>query len=492
MASTSKQMTQKFGKTTATTTTVLNDNSCQMIPANGPFGNKTIGPRTVIVMADPLEWNEGTSYEYLTLVINNGNSYISKKDVPAGTPVTNKDYWVKSSDWNAQLDNIQNDIDTINDNIDIIFNKVNGFATPQMFGAVGDGSTDDSDAFNAMFSSEYTSFYIPDKIYIINKTVNLKPNIFVENHGSLLIGENAQLYLAPNQASNYKVMWNGGTIRVNGNRTTYGICLYDLVYSVFTNLMVRTDDGSSKYNGMYIAQNLAPNTAWDNVIQNCHFQKACLTLENSTDNIIANNKLWANFEPIENNSNALRLNKNCGNCVIANNHFITSQYGSMFYSEQSEGLRFINNYFDGGHSAISASVMDNCEITGNLFFNVDISPMYVEYLRGSVISNNTFENTARMESGYTIPGTTNAIYADINAHLELIGCIVSNNIHRRTLPDTWQTNPTTMFYVDPSASNGASQTILTNCVGSFEKSFGTLNYDLPFLHVTNIYPELRE
>lgn len=103
MAYTQKGMTQTFGNTTATTVTKLQDNGCTMIPANGPFGNKTIGPRTVIVMADPLEWNEQSTYEYMTLVLSDGNSYISKKDVPAGTPVTNSEYWVKSSDWNAQL-----------------------------------------------------------------------------------------------------------------------------------------------------------------------------------------------------------------------------------------------------------------------------------------------------------------------------------------------------------------------------------------------------
>lgn len=122
MASTSKQMTQKFGKTTATTTTVLSDNECQMIPANGPFGNKTIGPRTVIVPADPIIWNEETSYEYLTLVTTEdfGKGYVSKKDVPSGTPLTDTDYWIPVAEYNAQIAQIQTDVDTLKESVETL------------------------------------------------------------------------------------------------------------------------------------------------------------------------------------------------------------------------------------------------------------------------------------------------------------------------------------------------------------------------------------
>ena len=116
MSTISKSMSQTLGNTTATTTTKLVDNGCNMIPANGPFGNKTIGPRTVIVPADPIIWNEGTSYPYLSLVATEdfGSSYISKKDVPSGTPLTDTDYWIKTGDFNAQLGQIQNDITKLN------------------------------------------------------------------------------------------------------------------------------------------------------------------------------------------------------------------------------------------------------------------------------------------------------------------------------------------------------------------------------------------
>ena len=66
------------------------------------------GPRTVIIPADPLIWSASTNYEYLTLVAseNFANGYVSKKDVPAGTPLTNTEYWIPVANFNAQLANL--------------------------------------------------------------------------------------------------------------------------------------------------------------------------------------------------------------------------------------------------------------------------------------------------------------------------------------------------------------------------------------------------
>lgn len=73
------------------------------------------GPRTVIVPADPIQWNASTSYEYLTLVTSEdfGQGYVSKKDVPSGTPLTNTDYWIPVANFNAQLATVQQNISDI-------------------------------------------------------------------------------------------------------------------------------------------------------------------------------------------------------------------------------------------------------------------------------------------------------------------------------------------------------------------------------------------
>lgn len=161
-----KTMQQQIGSVGIQTTTRATDYGCDMIPVNGPFGNRTIGPRTVIVPADPIIWDEGTSYPYLTLVASEdfGQSYVSKKDVPAGTPLANTEYWIPAAQFNAQLAQIMKDLGTINDNIAVrtVFN------VPEMYGAKGDGVTNDTAALNTWLASGASLALSPGKTYLFS------------------------------------------------------------------------------------------------------------------------------------------------------------------------------------------------------------------------------------------------------------------------------------------------------------------------------------
>ena len=50
------------------------------------------------------EWIRNTTYEALTIVTYLGNSYTSKKPVPANTEITDTEYWVVTSNYNAQVE----------------------------------------------------------------------------------------------------------------------------------------------------------------------------------------------------------------------------------------------------------------------------------------------------------------------------------------------------------------------------------------------------
>lgn len=52
------------------------------------------------------EWRSGVSYEPLTIVTRNGNSYTSKKPVPTniGAPESNAEYWAATGIYNSQLE----------------------------------------------------------------------------------------------------------------------------------------------------------------------------------------------------------------------------------------------------------------------------------------------------------------------------------------------------------------------------------------------------
>lgn len=53
---------------------------------------------------NPIQWNSANSYEPLTIVSNEGNSYTSKTFVPSGIDISNETYWALTGNFNAQVE----------------------------------------------------------------------------------------------------------------------------------------------------------------------------------------------------------------------------------------------------------------------------------------------------------------------------------------------------------------------------------------------------
>lgn len=88
-----------------------------VIPDTPPTGLTTIGPRVTI--APKGAWDENATYEFYDAVFDgSGNSYIAKKpSVPAGTALTNSDYWMVWTPGNQQLAELQNTVKTFDSRI---------------------------------------------------------------------------------------------------------------------------------------------------------------------------------------------------------------------------------------------------------------------------------------------------------------------------------------------------------------------------------------
>ena len=69
-----------------------------------------IGARYVPIFADPAEWNDTRTYEPLTIVLHEGNSYTSKQYVPAGIDIDNDKFWAETGDYNAQVEQYRQDV----------------------------------------------------------------------------------------------------------------------------------------------------------------------------------------------------------------------------------------------------------------------------------------------------------------------------------------------------------------------------------------------
>lgn len=65
-------------------------------------------------------WLAGVAYEALTIVTYAGNSYTSKKPVPAGigAPNENPDYWVSTGIYNVQVETLRQQILAVDDRVD--------------------------------------------------------------------------------------------------------------------------------------------------------------------------------------------------------------------------------------------------------------------------------------------------------------------------------------------------------------------------------------
>ena len=73
--------------------------------------SRYVGARYVPVLAGA--WDNTHPYEPLTIVQYAGDSYTSKKYVPANIAITNTEYWVKTADFNQQVANMQQQIETV-------------------------------------------------------------------------------------------------------------------------------------------------------------------------------------------------------------------------------------------------------------------------------------------------------------------------------------------------------------------------------------------
>lgn len=71
--------------------------------ANTPV-RQYIGARYVPLFAEPAEWDNTKTYEPLTIVLHEGNSYTSRQYVPIGIDINDDEYWALTGNYNAQVE----------------------------------------------------------------------------------------------------------------------------------------------------------------------------------------------------------------------------------------------------------------------------------------------------------------------------------------------------------------------------------------------------
>lgn len=70
-------------------------------------------------------WDATKNYEPLTIVDDaNGNSYTSKKDVPAGTPLSDRNFWIMTSSFSGSVERLQRQVNDIENDVTAINGRI--------------------------------------------------------------------------------------------------------------------------------------------------------------------------------------------------------------------------------------------------------------------------------------------------------------------------------------------------------------------------------
>lgn len=170
-----------------------------------------IGARYVPIFGrkdeESIEWDNTGTYEPLTIVLYQGNSYTSRQYVPVGVEITNTDYWALTGNYNAQVEQYRRETAAVKervDNIDAIipitdfdetntisaaFESVNSDISDindsidTIEGDIGDIQADVTNLSDIIPSSEFSALSTV-KTYIDNKTKGLYETHCVDYYGA--------------------------------------------------------------------------------------------------------------------------------------------------------------------------------------------------------------------------------------------------------------------------------------------------------------------
>jgi len=179
-----------------------------------------IGARYVPVFANPIEWDNLRSYEALTIVTYQGTSYTSKKNVPVGIDLDNKEYWVATGNYNAQVENYRREVSEIKKELDV----VNSYLSVKYFKGKNITIIGDSISDNTTYPPNWT-VHFTDKINKIGGSVN---NIAVNGSSFASWAQTNNIEKIPNDSDIYIIFlgvndWQGQFPFIDGGVSNFNL-----------------------------------------------------------------------------------------------------------------------------------------------------------------------------------------------------------------------------------------------------------------------------
>lgn len=376
-----------------------------------------IGSRYVPIFGrkgeDSIEWDNSGTYEPLTIVLYQGNSYTSRQFVPAGIDIANDQYWIETGNYNAQIEQYRQEVLALNDNFDSLNKTVeNGitYSTPEMFGASGDGMEDDSEALKSAIESG--KIVMCSNKYKVNCTLsnctiiggefiandNSKP-VFIVNNDVTLIGitiksdnsseSNDARGIDIESAENVIIfdadisnISRAALLIANSNNVScHGIKIHDCgnedvtttVFEALYSSMIKVDGLKAiDNNGEHVLFRGCNNVSIENVEIDKQYGNGCaITLETCSYAKIENSVITnSNNSGIELNDCDNVICESCNSENSSQYDLLVSTYTESGEKEKSKNITITNCIFSKVNNVSSDCVFDTCEIN-SILLNID-------------------------------------------------------------------------------------------------------------------------
>lgn len=134
-------------------------------------------------------WDSSIAYHIFSIVEYLGTNYIAIKDVPVGTMITNTEYWQPANTALEQINAIGIKVSDMEKQI---------IATPEQYGAVGDGVTDDTAAIQEA---------INENRYVVCRNNYVITGLEIPNYYSVVKFEGNLIYTGTN--NNFSIKTDG-------------------------------------------------------------------------------------------------------------------------------------------------------------------------------------------------------------------------------------------------------------------------------------------
>lgn len=201
-------------------------------------------------------WDIRKNYPAWSIVDVDHNGYISLKPVPAGVDINNTEYWLLIANYSALFAEFQIRLANVESKVA----ELSTYVTPEMFGAVGDGVTDDTEAIQeAINNAKATKLFVvkfASKTYLCTDTINMAEGVILEGVNSIVWNNDNSTIIK--SSANPVIKFDGATssklvnIAIQADTTNDGILVVNGSFNIaFDNIIVKTANNAFNIEGSW-------------------------------------------------------------------------------------------------------------------------------------------------------------------------------------------------------------------------------------------------